>query len=454
MYSNISHQLGLTAIEYWLNTYPELINERFSKDMIIEFTEFILKNNIFQFNNIYFQQVKGTAMGSKFAPTYAALTIGYLEIKLYEEMKSQFSEDKCIYIENNFKRFLDDCFMIWLYLNDDLKKFCYLLNSLDPDIKFVMESSEESIPFLDVKVLKKEGDIITDIFYKITDSKQYLRFDSCHPKHTKLNIPYTLSKRICTIVSDNDIKHRRLQELKDYLIDLKYPEEIIQNGIKKALIMERKDLLKSNKTKDTFQIIPYISTHNPNNSNTFSQIKNNFNILTSDPNMKEIMKNRKIISCKKQPPNLKRILTKSSYCEKEKIPLVEKCGKPRCSICDIIITGDKYKFNNNKTIEIKVSMNCTVLNCIYVIKCENCNFSYIGETCNLRSRIALHKSQIKNDEYCILKVSNHLRNCNKNSKNCFKIMPIFKLFNNCSVQRKIKEDQLIKLFQPELNVTD
>ena len=43
--------------------------------------------------------------------------------------------------------------------------------------------------------------IATDIYYKPTDSKQYLFFNSCHPKHTKTSIPFSLADRIRSIVT-------------------------------------------------------------------------------------------------------------------------------------------------------------------------------------------------------------------------------------------------------------
>jgi hypothetical protein len=48
-----------------------------------------------------------------------------------------------------------------------------------------MENSIEKLPFLDVLVKLNGDQIETDIYYKPTDSKQYLLFNSCHPKHTK-----------------------------------------------------------------------------------------------------------------------------------------------------------------------------------------------------------------------------------------------------------------------------
>ena len=51
---------------------------------MIEGIEIILNNISFQFNNINYIQTLGTAMGTKMAPTYATLTLAYLEEDLYE----------------------------------------------------------------------------------------------------------------------------------------------------------------------------------------------------------------------------------------------------------------------------------------------------------------------------------------------------------------------------------
>ena len=36
-----------------------------------------------KFNNKFYNQIKGTAMGTIFAPTDATLSMGYFEVKLY-----------------------------------------------------------------------------------------------------------------------------------------------------------------------------------------------------------------------------------------------------------------------------------------------------------------------------------------------------------------------------------
>ena len=71
--TNISHKLGLEAIKYWLDKFPHLIHGRFNKDFIMEGIKTILEHNNCEFNEQFYNQVKGTAMGTKFAPTYATL---------------------------------------------------------------------------------------------------------------------------------------------------------------------------------------------------------------------------------------------------------------------------------------------------------------------------------------------------------------------------------------------
>ena len=90
LYTNIDHDFGLIAIHYWLSKYTELIHSRFNTNFIVDSITFILKNNYFMFNEEYFLQIKGTAMGTKFAPMYANLVIGYFETILHQKLSISF----------------------------------------------------------------------------------------------------------------------------------------------------------------------------------------------------------------------------------------------------------------------------------------------------------------------------------------------------------------------------
>ena len=110
-------------------------------------------------------------MGTKFAPIYATLVLAYIEEKMYEQSKKDFDSDFRKYIEANFKRFLDDCFLIFTRTEEQLKKFYNLLNGLYASIKFTLEKSRARRLFLDPLIINENGKPQTDICYKPTDSK-------------------------------------------------------------------------------------------------------------------------------------------------------------------------------------------------------------------------------------------------------------------------------------------
>ena len=137
-----------------LKKYPNLINDRFTQNFILEALKIVLNNNTFSFDDKHYLQTKGTDMGTKVAPTYATLTLGYLELQT--EILNLWGEDSANYISKHWKRFLDDCFIIWNEDDERLYTFYNILNKLDPNIKFTMEESTDKIPFLDVLVKKQD----------------------------------------------------------------------------------------------------------------------------------------------------------------------------------------------------------------------------------------------------------------------------------------------------------
>ena len=121
-------------------------------------------------------------------------------------------------------RFLDDIFHKWLE-NFNIKQFYDLINSLDEDLKFIFENPSRTLNFLDIQLKIVNDALVFDIYYKPTNSFNYLTYSSCHPSHTKNNIALSLAKRIINIVTDN--RETRLSELKKHLIERNHPSEII-----------------------------------------------------------------------------------------------------------------------------------------------------------------------------------------------------------------------------------
>ena len=121
------------------------------------------------FDSVFFLQLKGTAMGTVFAPTYANLTMAYHEIQVYFVIKNTCSLVVSKFFEENWFRFLDNCQIL---LNTKLIKpndLLTILNQVNPNLQFTMERSTTNLPFLDIMINKTGTKIWMDIYNKPTD---------------------------------------------------------------------------------------------------------------------------------------------------------------------------------------------------------------------------------------------------------------------------------------------
>ena len=63
--------------------------------------EFIFQNSNMKFDNEFFNEIKGTATGTIFAPTYGALSVRYSEIKLNNNCNLTYGKFFTDYIKEN-----------------------------------------------------------------------------------------------------------------------------------------------------------------------------------------------------------------------------------------------------------------------------------------------------------------------------------------------------------------
>ena len=182
LYTNISHDLGLKALAFWIEKLKDKIPilKRFSKQFIIEGMSLILENNYFHINNLFIHQVKGTAMGTHAAVVFANLSVAFLEVKLFIRLSEIFSRDVVEFFIKSYFRFLDDLNYKWKQ-NIDITPLWKLINELHPDIQFIFENLSSEVNFLDVKCTIDNNQIMFDIYHKPTHSFSYLHYKSCHP---------------------------------------------------------------------------------------------------------------------------------------------------------------------------------------------------------------------------------------------------------------------------------
>ena len=152
-----------------------------------------------------------------------------------------------------------------------------------------MEKNNEKLPLLDILLCKEGKELHTDIFYKETDTHQYLNFNSCHPKRTKYNNPYALARWICCIISKPEVKEKRLSELRKFLRKQNYPKHLISNGTERAITLTTAWLRSPKERTEHKAALSLIIKHYPNNPEITRKIKQDLKFLKNCRRMKCIL---------------------------------------------------------------------------------------------------------------------------------------------------------------------
>ena len=448
MYQNIEHDLGLEAIEFWLDRYPEMIPKRFSKKCILEALLFVLENNSGYFDGSFYRQIRGTATGIKPAPSYADLTMGYLEIKLFYQLKLKMNDKVAGYFWENYRRYLDDGQIMWDVRLGNFKEVLNLMNGLHPAIEFTSECSDIKLVYLNVTILKTDQGFKTEIYNKDTDSDIYLPFSSSHPRHCREAIPFGLARSVRALTDDDNTVQDKLRALNGRLSRCGYPQGIVSTAFKSALALRKDDLRKSKSEDENKYVLPFVHQYDPTLPQIFSRIKELTSRLFSSRELKPIFGNYRLIDSQREPLSIGSLLQHSKFDSSLTISSggVTKCGIRGCACCEDILEVSSFYFENSGiNFNINFKMNCTVRNVIYMIQCKKCNQTYIGETINFRTRMSGHKSKSGPD--AIQEVNSHLYECGKG----FWKLPIFKVNEESKISRLVIEDKLIKKLKPDLN---
>lgn len=134
LYSNIKHEHGISAVKTFLDNDPDMPSSQ--QKFILDGIRFILTHNIFKFTDQLFIQRCGTAMETKFAPSYANLFMGKFEKTMI--MDSKWSDD--------------DLFFIWKGDKSDFDYFLIHLNSNDWGLSFTGTITRNKLEHLDIEL--------------------------------------------------------------------------------------------------------------------------------------------------------------------------------------------------------------------------------------------------------------------------------------------------------------
>lgn len=203
--------------------------------LIKEGIDHVLTGTLLRFNNSFYRQGKGTAIG-------ASVSVAVAEIFVHASIETK--RKKLVKQPEIFYRYIDDIFGIFVGTEAELQAYHEGLNNIHPDLQFTLEYSREKLPFLDTLVyFDGEGCPQTTVYYKPSNTHQYLHFMSNHHPNLMKSLPFSQALRIKRIVSEEPRLKQALQEMTGFFKARGYDNRCLTSALKKIENIPRHQLL-------------------------------------------------------------------------------------------------------------------------------------------------------------------------------------------------------------------
>ena len=204
---------------------------------------YILKDNIFTFNNGTYRQTSGIAMGTRCAPTFANLYMAILE----EGFMLRRVRNK-LPIPTTWLRYIDDVLVVWEHSSDSLDNYIESIDEFHYSIRFTSTKGPNTINFVDINIYKGErfgSSNILDIapYAKECHTFSYLHYSSCHPPSTFKGVTIGETKRILRNSSNIQTYEHHVQLLMNNLQRRGYPRAKLKKWLSDITFANRINLL-------------------------------------------------------------------------------------------------------------------------------------------------------------------------------------------------------------------
>ena len=227
LYTNIDIDEGISRVVALLKSKycPTNFGKEYEVNIIRNLLEVILTENYFQFENTWYHQKKGTAMGTNVAPTYANLFLVSFELEWRKS--NSFPE---LYF-----RYLDDLFFV--IEPGKLDEFSSMITKASPSLKFKFDISKQSAIFLDLFIYKgkrysRHKLLDHNTYEKPVNKHLYLHTSTWHPHNQKLSWITGENVRHLRNNSNEYAFNKSISQFKQYLIRREYPKDIIEKYLK------------------------------------------------------------------------------------------------------------------------------------------------------------------------------------------------------------------------------
>ena len=380
LYPNIPIAESISACAAGLEEYrPNGTEPR--KSSILRLLKLVMMSNHFTFCGKNYLQISGTATGTRAAPNVA--------ITFMNSFEDQFVYTYALLI-HLWKRFIDDCFMIWTHSLFELVTLVDYLNSWVETIKFTFEASLSQVNFLDTAVhLEQDGSLWTDLYCKPTDSHSYLRFDSSYPGHCCKSLPYSQFYRVRRICSHDTDFDRHGSNLITYFQERGYPLQLLMDTYNQVKGFSRESLLEikhagiQGTVEKPDNEVFAISTFHPTYRDFRGVITDNWDLLAA-PSTKVLFES-KVIFGNRRPKNLRDLLVSAAVKPVNPNPqasVKKQCPRRNtCKYCPRLdLGGQIIGLHDKRSWRTRTNATCQSNNCIYAIECTKCGQHYVGQT--------------------------------------------------------------------------
>lgn len=412
LYTSINHTFGLRAINHFL-LKDDRMNSRQAK-FLLDCVEFSLTHNYFSFLGDHYLQIKGTAMGARFAPSYANIFMGFWE-EHFIWKNNPFGANLVLYA-----RYIDDILIIWDGSDPSLQSFLEHCKNNPFGIEFTHVLDEKCLVFLDLELQSdQDGNIFSKTHFKPSGGNSYLHAKSNHHPRWIQNVPFgqfCRLRRTCTKKEDYLEQSKLLMQK---FSEKGYEANHIESAFSKYLALyDDPSNNDSNNTEPRHQTTPvtqqacFSTQYTSKAFEIQSIIKKNWNILKHDPVLGKTLPDHPNIVFRK-PQDLRSLIAPSRVKTSTSKPTNSwatifdqkgcyRCGIKNCGTC-------MYMWHRKKTVvgrdgkihPIKQFINCGTEYVVYGIVCP-CGRLYVGRTQRpMRVRIGEHKCGIINlrDKY-------------------------------------------------------
>lgn len=261
LFGNLSKNIINTVINNKWDTI-KIHTNGLTEKKFMEIINFILENNYFSYNNEFYLQTMGCAMGSKLSPIISQYVMDYVLDQCINKLPFDIAF---------VKKFVDD--LILAVPSDKVEVMLETINNIDVDIQFTVEREENrTVPFLDTLVTRDMSNTIKlDWYRKPSAAGKYVHYKSNHNINIKVNFIKQMRNRINDIYH-TDFREKNLKTLENLLLDNGYPR-----GMIRKLIYNKGETKKRNKPpeqteqSENFGVMPYYNVLTDKLINVFNK---------------------------------------------------------------------------------------------------------------------------------------------------------------------------------------